>query len=263
MFLTLLVFANWKSGIDNENSHHYRWLCGERCKYNKFEGWYGYEKETKLQGLPVEPHRSRLCAMIETYMSSPPKLMLDHGAGPFTNLGTTFTCPPRFTSLKHFKSQVVAVDPLASNYHRILNTFNVYNTTRTSYCPSEKLEKCIGNNNVDLSIIINALDHSENPILAFGQAINVTKSGGLVCIHSMRNEAHRQGGVGFHKWNFDIVDDKWIITNVNEASSQTVENIFINIKKVDTIYGKYDEDFKYLHVFSESDEQFLRCYRRT
>ena len=49
----------YEAGIDFEIDHHRKWLCGEPCGYaGNFDGWLGYEKEAKLKGEPVEPHRT-------------------------------------------------------------------------------------------------------------------------------------------------------------------------------------------------------------
>lgn len=165
---------NWSSGIAFELDHHRKWVCGVDC-YGPVigEGWFKYERETKLKGEPIEPHRSRICHLLKNYYADPHhvRVMVDHGAGPFTNLGKWFTCPEDVWS--GVGAQVIAVDPLASGYNSILNEFHIHNTLRTSYCKSEILSTCIGKSVADFAVIVNALDHSENPMLGFIESLRV------------------------------------------------------------------------------------------
>jgi len=81
----------WEDGIDFEVDHHTRWTKGEMDITKK--GWFKYERETKLKGLPIEIHQKNICKLFHnTYGSDKVKVLLDHGAGPFTNLGTRFNC---------------------------------------------------------------------------------------------------------------------------------------------------------------------------
>jgi len=222
---TLKSSRTWKSGIQFEIDHHRKWTCGESC-YGPFEGWFAYERETKLAGLPVEPHRSRICQVLgrvygqDTIKSV--RLMLDHGAGPFTNLGKEFTCPQ--SSNVKVSAQVIAVDPLAPHYNSILNEFKIYNTLRSAYCASENLVACIGEGVADFSIIINALDHSINPLEGFLQSMRAVRVGGTVCVYSIQNESERQGATGFHQWNFEIDENShWLIKGVGSLSSEVID----------------------------------------
>ena len=97
--------------------------------------------------------------------------MVDHGAGPFTQLGKWFTCPEDVWS--GMGAQVLAVDPLAPYYNAILNEFHIHNTLRTAYCKSEMLSTCVGKSVADFAIIINALDHGQNPMVAFVESLRV------------------------------------------------------------------------------------------
>ena len=216
----------WDSGIRFEIDHHRKWTCGESC-YGPMEGWFQYERSTKLSGKPVEPHATRICEVIYKVYGNESRenvrLMLDHGAGPFTNLGTQFTCPDSSLA-KQVDAQVIAVDPLAPLYNGVLNEFKIYRTLRTAYCPSEILTTCIGENVVDFSIIINALDHSVNPLEGFKQALRVTRVGGISCIYSVKNEAEHQGATGFHQWNFDVdIKGHWIIKGTGEYATKQVD----------------------------------------
>jgi hypothetical protein len=171
-----------------------------------------YERETKLAGLPIDIHQKNICKLLLSSLSGPQggdqwKVFLDHGAGPFTNLGTRFNCNYDETPFSGVDALVLSVDPLAPHYNELLTKANIHNTLRTAYCSSETLSKCIGNNVVDFAIIINALDHSENPVAAFVESLKTVRIGGVSCVYS--KEASRQNGIGFHgigfhRWNFNF-----------------------------------------------------------
>eukprot|EP00518_Triparma_eleuthera_P016691 CAMPEP_0197554170 /NCGR_PEP_ID=MMETSP1320-20131121/10762_1 /TAXON_ID=91990 /ORGANISM="Bolidomonas sp., Strain RCC2347" /LENGTH=313 /DNA_ID=CAMNT_0043115027 /DNA_START=252 /DNA_END=1193 /DNA_ORIENTATION=+ len=257
--------SDWASGIDFEIDHHRKWTCGETC-FGPFEGWHKYERDTKLKGLPVEPHQSRICELLAgVYGKSggdKVKLMLDHGAGPFTNLGVRFTCPPSI--MTGVDAQVIAVDPLAPLYNDVLNEFGVHNTLRTAFCASEGLTKCVGNGVFDFGIIINALDHSENALAGFIEAIRTTKIGGISCVYSIKNEALHMGGQGFHQWNFDqrSSDRHWIIGNIQLSDEIDVDDIVAPFAKqidLQTVNAKENN----LGLYAVPDHQMFVCYEKT
>jgi hypothetical protein len=146
--------------------------------------WYKQERLDKLAGKTVDIYQDWLCDKLFPKLNARPKLLLDHGAGPFTNLGNRLRCPSLSVD-----AQVVSVDPLSPAYNRILNMHNIHSTTRSFPCKSEDLDKCFCPDTFDFSIIINALDHSEDAVLGLMNAALVTKSQGLVCFVTLKNEA--------------------------------------------------------------------------
>lgn len=249
----LLRQRSWLSGINFEIEHHSKWLCGEKCGFDSV-GWFAYEKTAKLAGRPIEPHRKHLCEVIGAHMKRPVRLMLDHGAGPFTNLGKRFTCPEYMHSgYVPVDALVVAVDPLANLYHELLNNHSVFDTLRTQKCASEQLSRCLGREVVDVSIIINALDHSNNPAKAWQEVVKVTAPGGIACVYGNRDEARSMGGKGFHQWNFNLnARGEWIIAGVSDSSK--VVNIDVTFK-----------DYMHRVLVPATDipeSQFMACYQK-
>jgi len=125
------------------------------------------------------------------------KVVLDHGAGPFTNLGARLRCPASGVD-----ALVTSVDPLAPAYHAMLNANRIYNTLRPSFCKSEDLLCCFCPETFDFVVVINALDHSEDAVRGWLNSAAVTRPGGLTCLVTMKNEATKLRNQGFHQWNF-------------------------------------------------------------
>lgn len=224
----------------------------------ELKGQYKYVRDTKLQGAPVEPHRSRICHVLAAFSSNmTTNLMLDHGAGPFTNLGARFTCPHDIVA--GVDAQVIAVDPLAPHYNSILNEFHIFNTLRTSSCSSEHLSECVGKGVVDFAIIINALDHTEIAPLAFVESLRATHVGGISCVYSMKNEAKRNSGHGFHQWNFDVHQDSghWLVENFQTSS----------VRDMDELVALFARRVDLTHINSISpkvpEKQMFVCYQKT
>lgn len=218
---------NWESGIEYEVNFHSKWIREEVAT----EGWFDYERKTKLKGLPVDIHQKFICQLFSSVYGSGAKdkvkVMLDHGAGPFTNLGNRFNCDYEEapTNVKHVEAQVVAVDPLAPMYHGILSKEKVFNTLRTMYCPSENLTKCLGYNSFDFAIIINALDHSKSPFSAFLESLMTVRIGGISCVYTMIDEASQMNGAGFHQWNFRLNASRmWLIENHQTKAKKVVDS---------------------------------------
>lgn len=249
----------WETGIQFEINHHRKWTCGEKCWDGApLVGWLKYERDTKLQGLPVDPHRTNICRVLEKVYGEDSggkaKIMLDHGAGPFSNLGKRFTCPKEV--LDEVDAQVIAVDPLAPLYNQVLNEFSIHNTLRTAYCASENLSNCIGENVVDFSIITNALDHSQNALQGFLEALKATAIGGISCVYSIRNEAAGMNGVGFHRWNFDINQQgHWIISNIESSDAA------INVDQLISSFATKVETRDVAPPMGQN--QMFVCYQKT
>ena len=191
--------------------------------------------------------------------------MLDHGAGPFTNLGARFTCPEHKFAMAGWMpvdAQVVALDPLAPLYHRLLNNYSVYDTLRTQRCGSEHLVSCIGREVVDVSIIINALDHSKNAPHAWQEALHVTAVGGLACVYTMVNEADSQHGTGFHKWNFALTKKReWTMTNSATGHVTNIDTSFQEYMRRVDIPVDPDPN-KPQSGLPFPDGQFMACYQK-
>ena len=244
---------NWSSGIEFEMNHWDKWLCGAPCDpEGQFAAWregvHKRQKDGKLAGQPIEPFRSWMCDVITGHAKRSVKTLLDHGAGPFTSMGVRFTCPAQYPLVD---AMVQAVDPLAPHYHALLNRFSIHNTLRTQRCASEELVACFGQETIDASIIINALDHSKAAVIAWENVLRVTAIGGIACVFSAINESKHMQGQGFHQWDFYLGEtDAWIITNTLNKKSTNIDQLF----------ARYSQPV-YANTFA--DNTFLKCYLKT
>jgi SAM-dependent methyltransferase len=140
--------------------------------------------------------------------------ILDVGAGPASMVGCRYP-GKRLT--------VVAVDPLAATYARLLAAAGVEPPVRTSSLEGERLVEGLGRDRFDIAYARNALDHAVDPVLIVEQMLDVVRPGGSVVLRHVRNEGERQGYGQLHQWNFDERDGELVVwrggseTRVGEA----------------------------------------------
>lgn len=121
--------------------------------------------------------------------------VLDVGAGPLTVLGKVL--PGR-------KLDLVAVDPLAEEYDKMLAEQGLTPLVRTQLGHGERLLETFPRSSFDLVYAENSLDHSYDPLLCYTQMLAVVKPGGYVVTDHLVNEGKNENYEGLHQWNFDV-----------------------------------------------------------
>ena len=140
--------------------------------------------------------------------------VLDVGAGPATMVGHRVAGKAL---------TVVAVDPLAGAYDRLLRKARVSAPVRTEPVEGERLVERFGRDAFDIAFARNALDHAVEPAAIIEQMCAVVRPGGYVVLRHVRDEGVRQGYVQLHQWNFDERDGNLVMwrpgrmTNLTEA----------------------------------------------
>jgi SAM-dependent methyltransferase len=146
--------------------------------------------------------------------------ILDVGAGPASTVGCRF--PGKALT-------VVAVDPLARHYDRLLATARVVPPVRTQRVAGEELVQRFGPAHFDIAYSRNALDHAVDPAVIVERMLEVVRPGGHVVLRHVRNEAIREAYVQLHQWNLDERHGQFVIwragheTNVSEALAGRAE----------------------------------------
>jgi SAM-dependent methyltransferase len=130
--------------------------------------------------------------------------ILDVGAGPLTWLG--FRYPGK-------KLTIVAVDPLADDYDRLLRDAGLDPPVRTIRVAGEALVEHFGRGRFDIAYATNALDHSADPFIIISNMVAVVRPGGVVVLRHKRNEGESARYWGLHQWNFDVVDNSLLLWN--------------------------------------------------
>ena len=130
--------------------------------------------------------------------------ILDVGAGPVTKLG--FVLPGKLLT-------IVAVDPLANEYERLLREAGLTPPVRTIPVAGEALLDHFGPGAFDIAYASNALDHSADPLRIISNMAAVVRPGGVVLLRHKRNEGESARYGGLHQWNFDADGERLILWN--------------------------------------------------
>jgi SAM-dependent methyltransferase len=130
--------------------------------------------------------------------------LLDVGAGPLTRLGYRF---PGKTL------EIVAVDPLADEYDRLLRAASLRPPVPTIPVAGEDLLEHFGSRTFDIAYASNALDHSADPLKIISNMVTLVRPGGAVLLRHKRNEGSVARYGGLHQWNFDVADAGLILWN--------------------------------------------------
>lgn len=133
--------------------------------------------------------------------------VLDVGSGPFSRVGV---------KSERAKTNIKAVDPLASVYAKIKQKYGVESPINPGTGVVELLAEQFGEDAFDIVHMSNALDHSFDPIFGIKQMLYVCKTNGKVVLKHNKNEGENENYKGLHQWNLDVIDSKFYIWNRQE-----------------------------------------------
>jgi hypothetical protein len=100
-------------------------------------------------------------------LNAPDLSILDVGAGPVSFVGRRY---------EGARLTVVAVDPLADRYNRLLAAAHLDPPVRTEPLEGERLLERFGQGAFDVAYARNALDHAVDPVLIIEQSLRTTSS---------------------------------------------------------------------------------------
>ena len=179
----------------------WKWKYSKKSELNFWDSYFRTEglqwkDNYKLRFNPDFPLQDRPGELLPLHKEE--VVVLDVGAGPMTYLGK-----------KHpnKKLLITAVDPLAEEYDKILEKYDITPLVKTEKLDAEKLTERFSENSFDLVFARNCIDHSYDPEEAILQMIKVVKKGCYVLMEHRENEAINENYRGFHQWNFSLAED--------------------------------------------------------
>jgi SAM-dependent methyltransferase len=196
--------VSWKDGIGFELKFWEQWI---RTRGSEWPD----EFAARLN--PDQPVPRHLFAVMDA-MAADPVQVLDVGAGPLTNLGR-----------KHPRKQVVitATDALADEYNALLDQYGIEPPVRTIRVDAEGLAGHFPANSFDLVHARNSIDHCYSPLEAVRAMVTVAKPGAPIHLYHFENEAEHGDYVGFHQWNFTVVDGDFMVQSPGGTINVTRE----------------------------------------
>ena len=190
MSLLAQQFGAWSKGLHEEIEFWDRWMATKGLEWP-------HEFKRRIEGSASISER-----IIEGLDDPRKAKFLDVGAGPITALGTKYSGEP---------IDLICVDPLAPYYRELGRKHDVAVTVRQAF--AEDLTAAFEENTFDRTTCSNALDHSFDPLRGIEEMIRVTKVEGRIFLDHSINEAEFENYTGFHRWNFDEANGKFIIWN--------------------------------------------------
>lgn len=198
----------WKQGIPSEASFWNKWMEQRGGEWPKdFEK--RFDPETPLDPWIAAAARS-LC---KGEMS-----LLDVGSGPVPAIGY---------DLEGVALHITAVDPLASVYISLMDHHGLKPPIAPKFASVEELSNFFERNSFDIAHCRNALDHSFDPLRGISEMLKVVRIGGMVLLRHHRNEAEHAEYDGFHQFNFDLRNGRFVIWN---------KSILVDV--ADFLYGR-------------------------
>jgi SAM-dependent methyltransferase len=137
-------------------------------------------------------------------LPSPRLSLLDVGAGPASSLGS---------ALPNRELELIAVDPLADEYNRLLSELGLSAPVPVAKCRGEDVLEMFGRDRFDIAYARNSLDHTVDPAAAIRSMLAVIRPGGFVILRHWRNEGQKAGYEDLHQWNLDVLHGDLMIWN--------------------------------------------------
>jgi SAM-dependent methyltransferase len=194
----------WQRGLASESRFWRRYLRNELRAGR--EGHVRIDPDATFDGHPIY---GRVLAELASSIR-----ILDVGAGPLTLL-------PKRMSGKRL--EIVAVDPLADDYDRLLADAGIVPLVRTRKAEGERLVEHFSPRAFDLVHAANSVDHAYDPVRVIAEMLAVCRLEGRVLLRHLRNEALRHRYRGLHQWNFEVRGDELWIWNDTVARNVTGE----------------------------------------
>ncbi len=189
---------NWSEGFRYEVDFWRDWFA------TKGLSWPEDYAQRFDPGLPLE---QTLVELAQT-SSRPSVRILDVGSGPASNVGKTM--PGADVLLR-------ACDPLAQQYAGLSDEFGAYPPVRTEFAVVEELSAFFEPSTFDIAHCRNALDHSFDPLRGIVEMLKIVRVGGHVVLRHHPNEAERESYAGFHQYNFEIRNGRFVIWSREET----------------------------------------------
>jgi SAM-dependent methyltransferase len=182
----------WKEGIPSESLFWDRWMEDQGGQWPE-----DFRKRFDPEA-PLDPWIAAAARALGTGELS----ILDVGSGPVSVIGY---------KLENVALRITAVDPLAWIYNNLLAHHRLSPPVAPTFAPAEDLSSFFELNSFDIVHCRNALDHSFDPFRGIRQMLKVVRIGGLILLRHHRNEAEHENYKGFHHYNFDCVDGRFVI----------------------------------------------------
>jgi SAM-dependent methyltransferase len=128
------------------------------------------------------------------------------------------------------------------------------------FAPAEELSAFLPPDSFDIVHCRNALDHSFDPLRGVIEMLRLVRIGGVVVLYHNPNEAQSEDYSGFHQYNFDVQDDRFIIWR-GEARFDVLEHMPVKVRMQSQKAGHVVVSIEKLEPFPvEEDSRFRQRF---
>lgn len=194
------LFNNWVDNLDTEVDF---WLYNGLDKKSESSGRYRDLRRMKRNDVMFEERD------LEKYVKNG-DIMLDIGCALVSWFGQKI--PDGYI-------KIIPIDALAY-YYNTMNARDEKAIEETYHCnfgTFEIISNLFGAEFADIIYIRNSMDHSFDPYRGLIKCLYTLKTGGVMKLSHQRAEAVHENWVGLHNWNFDCIDNDFVIWNKDNA----------------------------------------------
>jgi len=211
--------------------NHETWAKAWNYEVGFWRNWFQtkglqWPDEYKARLDPTRP----LQAIVGSRLPVGEHRILDVGAGPLTVLGKQWYGQP---------VNIVAVDPLAEEYDTLLAEARLTPLVRTQKAFVETLGETFPANSFDIVHMMNALDHSRDPLTGILQMLEVARPNGYVILSHATREATREHHTGMHQWDLFIEHDHFFLEG--EGQRLDISDILAQRQVAETTHSYGDD----------------------
>lgn len=175
--------------------------------YHELNFWMGFVKtERFLNGWVKKVKTPELQQLVADFIKSVPhNQVADVGSG--------------VVSILNGLIPVTAIDPLGELYQLVFD-YKAHKLAHPLPFPAEEMPAV---NHFDIVHCSNAIDHTQQPILAYESMINAVKSKGYLILQGFENEGTHENWQGFHQ--HDIYVDAQTLCIKNQLGQMMVMDV--------------------------------------
>lgn len=203
-----------------------KWSTGVNWEVNWWAGFFDTRGRDFPGGLEAGLLPDLAWDVHDLPSPKPADKVLDVGSGPLTAVA-------RVVDGKRL--DLTAVDPLAPYYARVLAAADLRPPVPSQQAFAEDLTASFDPETFDFVNMMNALDHSIDPLRAIEEMLIVTKVGGTIVLSHTIDEAERSHHEGLHQWNFNIENGKFLIWG--KDGRHVIDDIFRDVASMTTRRG--------------------------
>ncbi len=190
-------------------------------RYSGFESerqywqWVLSDSTQQRENLRFDPQIRSMIFPYDLFTYLPEKArILEIGSGPVSDLAW---------GVEKGIITVIAVDPLADEYAKILNALGKDYPIRPIKRNTEQIDRDLGL--FDAVYMRNSLDHTENPKRVLFRASKLLKQDGILYIAGNINEGSKNHWLGLHQYNLIIEDNRLVAYTKKRHKLDLLKNL--------------------------------------